>query len=96
MAVGRAPVAVDVTHMKLSELNNLLSSTLPASAFSQAIAAELAVHQSGFSARGRSAPIVVVEDHDVLVNSENVKTLCHLFVSAKAVGSKGSPLSRLR
>jgi len=75
--------ACGVMHMKLSELNSLLSSKLSGLAFLHAIAAELAVHQRGLAARGQSAPAVVVEDRDILVSSESIKTLCHLFVDGQ-------------
>ena len=68
--------------MKLSSLANLISGTTSAADYSAEIAAELAVHTRCLG-RGGSAPILVNEDIDLLLDRHGLSVLCRLFASGQ-------------
>ena len=67
--------------MRLSSLANLLAGKLSAPEFSAEIAEELFVHTRGLQKLGGSAPIVVAEDTDIVLDRAGLSTLCRLFAS---------------
>ena len=69
--------------MRISSIANLLSGQLPAPRFSAEIAEELAVHSRALAKRGASAPVVVAEDMDMVLDRPGLSTLCRLFASGQ-------------
>ena len=67
--------------MRLSSLANLLAGKLSAPEFSAEIAEELLVHTRGLQKLGGSAPVVVSQDTDVVLDRGGLSTLCRLFAS---------------
>ena len=69
--------------MRLSSVANLLAGKLPASDFSAQIAEELAAHSRALGKRGASAPVVVAEDVDIVLDRPGLASLCRLFASGQ-------------
>ena len=65
--------------MKLSAVVALMTGNLSPNEFSAAIAEELLVHTRALERLGGSAPVVVNEDTDVLLNRQGLSSLCRLF-----------------
>jgi hypothetical protein len=66
--------------MKLSRLASLLNRELPVAEFTADLSAEFAIYWRGLSEVGRSAPVQVTEDEDLIVTADSIKTLCELFI----------------
>ena len=56
---------------------------MAASSFTASIAAEFATYMRALQEQGRSAPIVVDEDADVVVTLESINLLCVTFVAGQ-------------
>ena len=69
--------------MKLSSLVKLLAGKLPPPEFSAEIADELSAHARGLQTLGGSAPVVLAEDTDVVLDRLSLGTLCRLFASGQ-------------
>jgi hypothetical protein len=69
--------------MKLTSLANLLAGKLSAPEFSAEIADELMIHTRGLQKLGGSAPVVVTQDTDVVLDRPGLSTLCRLFASGQ-------------
>ncbi|WP_166213167.1 hypothetical protein [Cognatiluteimonas telluris] len=69
--------------MKLSAVVALMAGSLSPSEFSAAIADELVVHSRALETLGGSAPVVVSEDTDLLLNRHGLGSLCRLFASGQ-------------
>ena len=69
--------------MKLSSVVSLLSGSMSAKDFSAEMAAELEPHLKGLSVVGGIAPVVSVEDADVLLDPKGLAELCRLFTSGE-------------
>ena len=66
--------------MKLSTLANLLSGKISAAEYSIHISEELAEHTRHLG-RGGSAPVLVTEDLDLLLDRSGLGVLCRLFAA---------------
>ena len=73
--------------MRLSSIANLISGSLKVGDYSAEIAAELAQHASRLGTGG-SAPILVIEDTDVILDDHGLGTLCRLFASGQLSASE--------
>ncbi len=69
--------------MRVSSVANLLSGQLPALRYSAEIAEELAAHSRALAKRGASAPVVVTEDMDMVLDRSGLSTLCRLFATGQ-------------
>lgn len=69
--------------MKLSSVARLLAGTLPATEFSAGIADELSAHVGALQKQGSSAPVVIAEDTDLVLDRSGLVTLCRLFASGQ-------------
>lgn len=69
--------------MKLSDVVKLLSQELSPSAFSASIASELAIHLQRLKTKGASAPVIVIEDADVLLSHAGLALLCGMFANGQ-------------
>jgi len=69
--------------MKLTSLANLLSGKLSANDFSAEIAEELSEHTRGVQRLGGSAPVVVTQDMNLILDRPGLSTLCRLFASGQ-------------
>ena len=66
--------------MRLTSLANLLSGNLSAADYSAEITVELTEHTRQLG-RGGSAPVVVTEDADIVLDRAGLGVLCQLFAS---------------
>ena len=69
--------------MKLSSIVNLIAGRLLPSDFSSEIAGELSAHTYQLQRLGGSAPVVVIEDADVVLDRSGLSALCRLFASGQ-------------
>jgi len=60
-----------------------MSGQLPVSQFSAEIADELLVHSVALAKRGASAPVLVTEDTDLVLDRSGLAALCRLFASGR-------------
>ena len=68
--------------MRLTSLVNLLSGAISAADYSAEIAVELAEHTRHLG-RGESAPVLVTEDTDLVLDRAGLGVLCRLFASGQ-------------
>ena len=68
--------------MRLTSLANLLSGSISAADYSAEIAVELAEHTRHLG-RGGSAPVLVSEDTDLVLDRAGLGVLCRLFASGQ-------------
>lgn len=73
--------------MKLTSLANLFSGAMSAADYSAEIAAELAEHTRHLG-RGGSAPVIVSEDTDIVLDRAGLGVLCRLFASGQLTASE--------
>ena len=69
--------------MRISSLVNLLAGKLSAPEYSAEIADELLVHTRGLQKLGGSAPVVVIEDTELVLDRPGLAVLCRLFASGQ-------------
>lgn len=69
--------------MRISSVANLLSGQLPALQYSAEISEELAAHRRALAKRGASAPVMVAEDMDMMLDRSGLSTLCRLFAAGQ-------------
>jgi hypothetical protein len=68
--------------MRLTSLAKLFSGNISAADFSAEIAVELAEHTRCLG-RGGSAPVLVIEDTDIVLDRAGLSVLCQLFASGQ-------------
>jgi CRP-like cAMP-binding protein len=74
--------------MKLSSIVNLLAGTLSPADFSASISEELLAHTRQLQKLGGSAPVVVSEDADVVLDRRGIASLCRLFASGQLTATE--------
>jgi len=65
--------------MKLSQIKNLFNKTETAETFSKQIASEVSIYKDLLKKKGSSIPIMLDEDIQLSIGSEEVYLLCDLF-----------------
>jgi len=68
--------------MRLTSLANLISETLSTAEYSAEIAVELGEHTRRLGSGG-SAPVLVTEDTDIVLDRAGLGVLCRLFASGQ-------------
>jgi hypothetical protein len=69
--------------MRLGSLADLLSGRLSGRAFALEVEEEMAAYRRGLRELGRSAPVVVIADEDVLVSLAGLKNLCRSCIAGE-------------
>ena len=82
MAAKRAGLTQALGRMKLSSLSNLIAGSISAGDYTAEIASELAEHTRHLG-RGGSAPVLVNEDTDLILDRRGLALLCRLFASGE-------------